>query len=150
MKIVGTVATPGDLPATGTTGDGYLVAGVLYVWTGSAWTNAGPVQGPKGDTGAIGAAGPAGPAGPAGAAGTAAASVHSAAYSLPAGGAQTFVTSCGAGQKAVGGGYDGDGSGAVINLDLKPTAADDGWSIWLVNTDTNASHTGTVYAVCLG
>ena len=67
LKIVGTVATPGDLPATGTTGDGYLVAGVLYVWTGSAWTNAGPVQGPKGDAGATGAAGPAGPAGPAGA-----------------------------------------------------------------------------------
>lgn len=147
LKVVGTVATPGDLPATGTTGDGYLVAGVLYVWTGSAWTNAGPVQGPKGDTGA---AGPVGPAGPAGPAGTAAVSVHSAAYSLPAGGDQTLVTSCTAGQKAVGGGYDGDGSGAVINLDLKPTASDDGWSIWLVNTDTGGSHAGTVYAVCLG
>jgi hypothetical protein len=153
LKIVGTVATPGELPATGTTGDGYLVAGVLYVWTGSVWTNAGPVQGPKGDTGVVGPAGPAGPTGPAGAAGaagTAAVSVHSAAYSLPASGDQTFVTSCGAGQKAVGGGYDGDGSGAVINLDLKPTAADDGWSIWLANTDTGGSHAGTVYAVCLG
>jgi hypothetical protein len=76
--------------------------------------------------------------------------VHSAPYSLAANDSQTFVVSCGAGQKAVGGGYDGDGTGAVFNLDLKPTAADDGWSILLANADANASHSGTVYATCLG
>jgi len=76
--------------------------------------------------------------------------VHTQAYTLAASGDQTVVASCGAGQKAVGGGYDSDSALAVINLDLKPTAADDGWSMRLVNEDTGASHSGTVYAICLG
>lgn len=178
LKVLGTVATASALPASGnTTGDAYLVGTDLYVWTGSTWTNAGPVQGPKGDTGATGPqgatgptgpagpkgdagaqgatgpagpAGPTGPAGPAGPAGSAAVSVHSAPYTLAANGDVTFVVSCAVGQKAVGGGYDGDASGAVFNLDLKPTAADDGWTVRLVNGDNAASHSGTVYATCLG
>jgi hypothetical protein len=107
-------------------------------------------RGPQGLRGPAGAAGPAGPAGPAGSSPAAAVSVHTSAFSLAAGANQTFVASCSAGQKAVGGGYDSDGNAAVINLDLKPTAADDGWSLLLVNEDKNASHAGTVYAVCLG
>jgi hypothetical protein len=63
VKIVGTVASPADLPSSGTTGDAYLIGGNAYVWTGTAWTNAGPVQGPKGDKGDTGPAGPAGPQG---------------------------------------------------------------------------------------
>lgn len=116
LKIVGSVATSGDLPASGTTGDAYLVGGDLWVWTGSAWTDAGPVQGPKGDTGSTGPAGatgatgpqgpkgdtgatgavgatgpagstgPAGPTGPQGPAGTAAVTVHTQAFSLNASG----------------------------------------------------------------
>jgi hypothetical protein len=78
-------------------------------------------------------------------------SVHTVTYSLAAGADQTVVASCGAGQKAIGGGYDSDSAHAVINLDLKPTSADDGWSILLDNQDkNNAPHSGTVYAICLG
>jgi len=158
LKIVGTVATSGNLPALGTTGDAYIVSGDghLWVWTGSAFTDAGPVQGPKGDTGAAGATGaqglqgPKGDTGAQGPAGTAAVSVHSSPYTLAANAAQTFTVSCAAGQKAVGGGYDGDGTDAVINLDLKPTAADDGWTIRLGNADNAAGHSGIVYATCLG
>lgn len=149
LKIVGTVATVGDLPASGTTGDAYLVAGNLHVWTGSAWTNAGPVQGPKGETGAQG---PAGPAGQAGSPGTASVSVHTTAFSLTANGTNgdqgQFTASCGTAQKAVSGGFGT--TGVVVALDTHPTAADDGWQIYLGNADNNAGATGTVYAVCLG
>jgi hypothetical protein len=154
LQIVGTVATPGDLPATGTTGDAYLVGGNLYVWTGAAWTNAGPVQGPKGDTGTTGSQGPPGPQGPQGlqgAAGTAAVTIHTVSYSLnatgTAGDTNVVTATCGAGQKAVSGGFDSNGN--VFNEDTFPTVADDGWSIFLVNGDSTTS-SGTVYAVCLG
>lgn len=111
--------------------------------------------GPRGKTGATGARGPQGiqgPAGPPGAPGTAAGvSVHTTSYSLNAGANATVVASCGAGQKAVGGGYDSDSASAVINLDLKPTPSDDGWSVLLANEDkNNVSHSGLVYVVCLG
>ena len=158
LKIVGTVATSTDLPTAGTTGDAYLVAGDLYVWTGSAWTDAGPVKGPQGDTGVQGPAGPKGDTGatgvqgPAGTPGTVAVSVHTTAFSLTAGntaGDTSDVTaSCGAGQKAVSGGFDSNGD--VFNFDTRPTAADDGWSIFVANGDTTAGASGTVYAICLG
>ncbi len=54
---------------------------------------------------------------------------------------------CASGQKAIGGGYDSNGN--IFNEDTFPTAADDGWSIFLVNYD-NTTRTGTVYAICLG
>jgi hypothetical protein len=150
LKIVGTAATPAGLPSSGTTGDGYLVAGNLYVWTGSTWTNAGPVQGPKGDkgdTGSTGATGPQGPEGSQGPAGTAAVTIHTAPYSLAAGDTKAFTTDCASGQKAVGGGFDSDGS--VFNFDTTPTAADDGWVIVLANPDSKAD-TGLTYTICLG
>jgi hypothetical protein len=154
LQIVGTVATAGDLPVSGTTGDAYLVGGNLYVWTGSAWTNAGPVQGPKGDTGNTGPIGPQGPQGiqgPAGTAGTAAVSVHSSDFTLAASGtagdAALVTANCSAGQKAVAGGFDSNGN--VANEDTAPTVADDGWSIFLFNTD-NSPSSGKVYVTCLG
>jgi hypothetical protein len=154
LKIVGTVATVGDLPATGTTGDAYLIGGNLYVWTGSAWTNAGPVQGPqgpKGDTGNTGPQGIQGIQGIQGTPGTAAVTVHTVAYSLAASGtagdAQLVTASCGASQKAVNGGFDSNGN--VFNEDTFPTNADDGWSIFLINGDASG-RSGTVYAICLG
>lgn len=67
--IKGSVATVGDLPATGnTTGDAYIVTATqdLYVWNGTAWTNVGKIVGPTGPTGATGPAGGAGVAGPTG------------------------------------------------------------------------------------
>jgi hypothetical protein len=110
---------------------------------------AGPA-GPKGATGATGAQGPAGPAGPSG--GAAAVSVHTGSWSLTTGGTSgdmnDFTVSCGAGQKAISGGYTSDGS--VLTFQSRPTAADDGWSIYLDNADKTAAHSGSVYAVCLG
>lgn len=61
--------------ATGETGDAYLVAGDLYVWSGEDWTNVGRIEGPVGPTGAKGdpgkdgtngVKGDQGPAGPTG------------------------------------------------------------------------------------
>jgi hypothetical protein len=63
VTILGSLAAEIDLPASGSLGDGYLIAGDLYVWTGSAWENVGTIQGPAGADGADGATGPAGPAG---------------------------------------------------------------------------------------
>ena len=152
VKIVGTVATQADLPTTGTTGDAYLVGGNAYVWTGSAWTNAGPVQGPKGDKGDKGDTGPTGPAGPQGiqgVAGTAAVSVHKQAYMLDADGEKVVTGSCDTGQNAVNGGWD-SATGTVAGFDSKPTVGDDGWQIDLANFDLNNPASGFVYVICLG
>lgn len=152
LEIVGTVATAGDLPASGATGDAYLVAGDLYVWTGSAWTNAGPVKGPKGDTGNTGATGPAGPQGPQGpqgAAGTAAVTVHTQPFSLASGDFDSFTTLCGANQKAVGGGFTYDQGDYVVPQDSSPNGDDSGWQLSLYNAgDLDAS--GTLNVACLG
>ena len=61
LKLLGVVTAVGDLPATGNSaGDGWMVGENLYVWNGTAWSNAGPIKGQKGDTGATGPAGPTG------------------------------------------------------------------------------------------
>lgn len=57
LKILGTKASTAELPATGAEGDAWLIGGLLYVWGGSSWTNAGNIQGPKGDPGQTGATG---------------------------------------------------------------------------------------------
>ena len=61
VVIVGSVSTYTDLPGypssyEGATGNGYIASdtGNLWVWTGSAWTNVGLLQGPTGVTGPIG------------------------------------------------------------------------------------------------
>lgn len=54
VTILGSYNTYAELIAahpTGNAGDGYLVAGYLYVWNGSQWQNVGQI---KGDTGATG------------------------------------------------------------------------------------------------
>jgi hypothetical protein len=62
LTVVGSVATVGDLPASATVNDAYVVnaTGELYVWDGAAWNNIGLVQGPTGPTGSVGATGDAG------------------------------------------------------------------------------------------
>jgi hypothetical protein len=150
LKIVGTVAAQADLPATGNTGDAYLIGGDLWVWTGAAWTNAGPVQGPKGDkgdTGPQGIQGIQGIQGPPGTPGTAAVTVHTAPFTLTAGNSDVFTASCAAGQKAVSGGFASDAN--VFSLDSHATDADDGWTLYLFNSDT-ADATGTYEVICLG
>lgn len=74
VAIKGSVATVGDLPATGNTlNDAYIVEsnGHLYIWNGTAWIDAGPIVGPQGPAGPVGPAGPSGGAGSAGPAGPA-------------------------------------------------------------------------------
>lgn len=70
LTLLGTLASTGDLPASGNTaGDGYLISGNLHVWDGTAWENVGNIQGPAGPTGPTGATGATGPAGDTGATG---------------------------------------------------------------------------------
>jgi hypothetical protein len=151
LKIVGTVATAADLPDTGTTGEGYLVAGDLYVWTGAEWTNAGPVLGPKGDTGATGATGPQGPQGakgdPGGVAGYV---IASSVVSLDPGFEDTGTAVCPTGKVAVGGGVKAADPRFLFMLESYPSADGSGWSGTAGEfSDVGASTTFTVYAVCV-
>ena len=59
----GTVATVAALPIPSTQGFGFKViaTGDLYIYSGTAWVNAGPLQGPKGDPGIQGDQGNPGP-----------------------------------------------------------------------------------------
>jgi hypothetical protein len=54
VTILGSFANEAELPASGSLGDAYLIAGDLYVWNGSIWDNVGSIEGPKGDTGNTG------------------------------------------------------------------------------------------------
>lgn len=54
VTILGSYNTLAELEAahpTGNLGDGYLVAGDLYTWNGTAWTDVGRIQGPQGQPG---------------------------------------------------------------------------------------------------
>ena len=48
LVIIDELSTSGDLPLAGSPGDGYLIAGDLWLWVDGAWLNAGPIQGPAG------------------------------------------------------------------------------------------------------
>jgi hypothetical protein len=66
IKFKGSVNTFGNLPSSGNQiNDAWTVLsdGNLYVWNGTSWTSAGPIQGPTGATGATGAQGIQGPTG---------------------------------------------------------------------------------------
>lgn len=52
VSIKGTAPTTADLPSDADQGDGWLVAGDLWVWYGSSWTDVGRIQGPAGKDGA--------------------------------------------------------------------------------------------------
>ena len=54
VNIIGSLASEDDLPASGATGDAYMINGNLYVWNGEVWENVGNIKGPIGDTGAKG------------------------------------------------------------------------------------------------
>ena len=146
LAIVGSAESAAELPASGTTGDGYLVEGDLFVWDGAAWVDAGPVRGPQGEAGPAGPAGATGPAGPQGLPGTAAVTTETQAFTLGAEEDGEFTAKCAAGKKAVSGGYTSDGE--VWSLDTAPTAQGDGWTIFLMNFGDTA--TGSVYVICLG
>lgn len=65
VTILGSLATVGELPATGEPGDSWLINGNLYVWDdeNSQWNNVGTIQGPQGLTGPVGPTGPTGASG---------------------------------------------------------------------------------------
>jgi len=69
ITIVGSLSSTASLPGTGTVGQGYLITGHYWGWTGTAYEDMGQIQGPQGNpgptgpTGATGAAGPTGPKG---------------------------------------------------------------------------------------
>lgn len=67
-RVLGTKSSTADLPATGTSGDAWIIVPNLYVWSDSdaQWMNVGPYVGPKGDKGDTGDTGPQGPQGPQG------------------------------------------------------------------------------------
>jgi hypothetical protein len=151
LKIVGTVATQQDLPVSGTIGDGYLVAGDLYVWTGSAWTNAGPVLGPKGDTGATGATGPQGPQGPQGPKGDPGGVngyvvVVTNPLTLDPNTEDTGTATCPTGKVAVGGGVKVADPTELYMIESYPNADGSGWN---GTAGAFVSTTFTVYAVCV-
>lgn len=155
LAIVGTVATPADLPASGTTGDAYLVGGDLYVWTGGEWTDAGPVKGPQGDTGTTGDTGPQGPQGlvgpkgdPGGVAGYAV--VTSSPVALDPGFEDSGTASCPAGKVAVGGGVRAADPTVLALIEAYPSADGSGWNGSAGEfSDAGSSTTFTVYAVCV-
>lgn len=68
VRILGEVATPGDLPSGASPGDSYIVDsdGDLWTWTGMSWLSVGQIVGPQGPQGIQGVAGPQGEVGPAG------------------------------------------------------------------------------------
>jgi len=69
ITMQGSVATSGDLPASGNTqGDAYIVQAddSLWIWDGTAWVSGGSIQGPPGSQGPQGPAGTTGAQGPKG------------------------------------------------------------------------------------
>ena len=51
LTILGTLDSSGDLPVSGSLGDGYIISGELWVWTGTEWEDVGVIQGPAGTDG---------------------------------------------------------------------------------------------------
>ena len=60
LGILGELADPSELPASGDLGDGYIIAGHLWTWIGTEWVDGGNIQGPEGQQGPIGETGDAG------------------------------------------------------------------------------------------
>lgn len=147
LNILGELATEGELPGTGSPGDAYVIAGDLWTWSGSAWINSGPIQGPEGQAGPAGDAGASayavwlglgnagteqdfidsltGPQGQAGAAGNDGASAYAVWLGLGnAGTEQDFIGSLTGPQGPPGtAGADGADGSALAGLPSRPVAA---------------------------
>jgi hypothetical protein len=75
-------------------------------------------------------------------------SVKASPWSLNGGQGTDFTVSCDAGQKAMSGGYDNP-NGDALQLDTRPSQDGAGWKVFLVNLDSSAAASGTLYAVCV-
>lgn len=51
ITIIGELNDPSELPATGNSGDAYMINAELWVWNGKEFTNVGSIKGDKGDDG---------------------------------------------------------------------------------------------------
>ena len=69
VNLLGTLDDPADLPDAAAPGDGWMIDGELWVWSGDSWENVGHIEGPPGPVGPEGPTGPEGPEGPTGPAG---------------------------------------------------------------------------------
>lgn len=74
--------------------------------------------------------------------------VKSGTWTLNGGQVADMTAMCDAGQKAIGGGFDNP-VGAAFSVDTRPTSDGGGWRIFLVNTSTTDTASGSLYAVCL-
>lgn len=54
LSLRGELESPDDLPVEGELGEGYLIDGHFWGWTGTQFEDLGTVQGPKGDKGDVG------------------------------------------------------------------------------------------------
>ena len=71
VTILGSKTEENELPMDGNSnGDGYIIEGYLYVWSGDKWNNVGEIKGPQGDKGEAGTDGAQGPQGADGVDGT--------------------------------------------------------------------------------
>jgi hypothetical protein len=75
-------------------------------------------------------------------------SVKSQPWSLNPSAGNDFSVACGAGQKAISGGFDNP-SGDALALDTRPSSDGVSWRVFLLNISSSAPASGTVYAVCL-
>jgi hypothetical protein len=66
VRILGSLDDPSGLPPSAEVGDGYLIDGDLWVWTGIDWDNVGNIRGPQGERGPDGLPGAMGDTGPPG------------------------------------------------------------------------------------
>lgn len=68
VTILGTLPSTAELPASGGSGDSYLIDGNLHVWSDAdtSWVDVGTIQGPQGEQGLQGETGLQGPEGPEG------------------------------------------------------------------------------------
>jgi len=76
-------------------------------------------------------------------------STQSGSFSLAAGAEQTVTVPCGAGGKALGGGFSNPTTALVVSAGSTPTSDGSGWSEDLINLDKSTAASGTVVATCL-
>jgi hypothetical protein len=74
-------------------------------------------------------------------------SVRTAPFALTPDGEGAFSVPCGAGEKAISGGFKTPNF--VVSVDTLPTNDGRGWQLYLINLSTTQVATGTLQAVCI-
>jgi hypothetical protein len=143
---VGAQGPKGDAGATGAQGP----AGAKGDTGATGAQGLAGAKGDKGDTGATGPAGPQGPAGPEGPAGDA--GLNGSTIITVAGGTSSgdkqFTVSCPAGDFALSGGFDIQGS-VTASYRSSSTGDPTGTTSWTIRQSSGAMLSGTVYVYCV-